>query len=133
MFPAPFHPGNWYCGWSLLGAAFGVGAGIGLQFHREDFWGGYASFGRRIFRLGHVALAALGMVNLLFALSPWPASERWSLAAGLGFILGGIAMPAVCFLTSWRPGFRRLFFIPVLCLIAAVLCTLLGTLFGGTP
>ena len=61
------HPVNWYVGWSLILAAFVSGAGIGLFFHREDFWGGYASFRRRIVRLGHIALAALGMLNVLFA------------------------------------------------------------------
>jgi hypothetical protein len=49
---------NWYGGWALILAAFAAGAGIGLLFHREDFWGGYASWRRRLARLGHIALAA---------------------------------------------------------------------------
>src|SRR6185436_7615620 len=63
------HALNWYAGWGLILAAFVSGAGIGLFFHRDDFWGGYTSFRRRIVRLGHIALAALGMINLLFAIS----------------------------------------------------------------
>lgn len=116
---------NWYYGWSAILAAFVSGAGLGLFFYREDFLGGYASFRRRMLRLGHIALAALGMLNVLYSLSPqleltvlpyWPA--EW------GFVVGGITMPLVCFLSAWRPGFRHLFFIPVACLIAAVVQTL---------
>ena len=124
---APVHAANWYFGWSSLLAAFLSGAALGLFFHRDDFWGGYASFRRRIVRLGHVALAALGMVNVIFALSPWPAvGNPFARPASLSFITGGVAMPAVCFLTGWRAGFRKLFFIPVICLVLAVVFTLLG-------
>jgi hypothetical protein len=125
--PAPVHLANWYFGWSTLLAAFLTGIPLGLAFHREDFWGGYASFRRRVVRLGHVALAALGMVNLLFALSPWPSrGSSLGTPASVAFIIGGATMPIVCFLTGWRPGFRRWFFIPVTTLIVAVVLTLLG-------
>src|SRR5947209_5384905 len=124
---APLHVANWYFGWSSLLAAFLTGIPLGLSFHREDFWGGYASFRRRVVRLGHVALAALGMVNLLFALSPWPArGSGLAMGASVAFIIGGVAMPGVCFLTGWRAGFRRWFFVPVTTLIVAVVLTLLG-------
>ena len=116
---------NWYFGWGMILTAFVTGAVLGLFFYRADFLGGYASFRRRILRLGHIALAALGMVNILYSLSPM-ASER-SLQTGvasLGFIIGGITMPSVCFLSSWRAGFRGLFFIPVICLVVAAVLTL---------
>ncbi len=114
---------NWYFGWSLILAAFVVGAILGLFFHREDFLGGYASFRRRLLRLGHVALAALGMLNVLFSLTPGTSAPAHQLAA-LCFVIGGVAMPAVCFLTSWRIGFRHLFFVPVVALVIAVIQTL---------
>src|SRR5436305_11679858 len=109
------HPLNWYAGWGLILAAFVTGAGVGLFFHRDDFLGGYAAFRRRVLRLGHIALAALGMLNVLYGLTPQPSGPPALPAqvASLGFIVGGIAMPAVCFLTAWRSGFRRLFFSPV--------------------
>ena len=116
---------NWYVGWGLILTAFLTGAILGLFFYRDDFLGGYASFRRRIFRLGHIALAALGMINILYGLSPMasePSPRTW--VASLGFIIGGVAMPAVCFLTSWRVGFRCLFFIPVSALVIAVIQTL---------
>ena len=117
---------NWYFGWSLILTAFLTGAILGLFFYREGFLGGYASFRRRILRLGHIALAALGMINVLYGLSPMTAEDSLpNRIASLGFIVGGVTMPAVCFLPSWRAGFRHFFFIPVSALVIAVLQTLL--------
>lgn len=125
--PAPFHIWNWYAGWLLLLVAFLTGAGLGLYFHEEAFWGGYASFRRRLVRLGHIALAALGLVNLLYALSPWPNSSAWqSTPASASWIIGAIFMPVACFLTAWKKNFRHLFAIPVLALVLAAGLTLWG-------
>src|ERR1043166_7910388 len=118
---------NWYFGWGLILTAFVTGAILGLFFYRDDFLGGYASFRRRIVRLGHIALAALGMINVLFSLSLLNSAIRYSEShpqtriASLGWIIGGITMPAVCFLTSWRVSFRHLFFIPVSAPVTAVI------------
>jgi hypothetical protein len=125
----PIHVLNWQIGWWLILLSFVTGAGIGLFFHREDFLGGYNSFRRRIVRLGHIALAALGMLNVIYSYSSWPVPETTAaMVASCGFVVGGIAMPAVCFLTGWRAGFRMLFFIPVLALLIAVSFTI-----GGAP
>jgi hypothetical protein len=113
---------NWYFGWGLILCAFVTGAIIGMFFYRDDFLGGYSSFRRRILRLGHIALVGLGMINILFSLT---ASAEGTLpkatAASIGFIVGGVTMPGVCFLSAWRAGFRRLFFIPVAALIIAAI------------
>jgi hypothetical protein len=125
----PTHILNWYFGWVSVLLAFGTGAAIGLFFHREDFLGGYVSFRRRIVRLGHIAQAALGMMNVIYAMSPWPTAERWEAGpASIAFVVGGISMPLVCFLSGWRESFRHLFFIPVTALVLAVGLTLLGAL-----
>lgn len=123
------HAYNFTAGWWLILAAFGSGALIGLGFHREDFLGGYGSFRRRLLRLGHIALAALGMLNLLYGLSPV------SLGSGLraqlpGWLLigGAVAMPLVCFLSAWRMPFRHFFFVPVLLLMSAISLVLLAGL-----
>jgi hypothetical protein len=122
---APHHVLNWYAGWWLLLAAFATGAAVGLFFHDDAFLGGYASFRRRLLRLGHIALAALGMLNLLYAVSPWPAPSAWQAAAASWcFVLGGVAMPLVCFLSAWHKPLRHLFFVPVAALTAAVVLTL---------
>lgn len=114
------HALNFLAGWWLILAAFVSGAVIGLGFHREQYLGGYGSFRRRLLRLGHVALAALGLVNVAYGLSP---VGRPGAAAGWPsplLLVGAIAMPVVCFLAAWRPPFRHLFFIPVTLLTIAV-------------
>lgn len=115
---------NWYAGWILVLTAFASGAVIGLFFYRDDWLGGYASFRRRILRLGHIALAALGIINVVVGIQQLVLSHPLSVLGQWTFILGGITMPLVCWLSAWRPGFRHAFFIPVTCLIAAVVETL---------
>jgi hypothetical protein len=124
---SPSHPLNWDAGWLLVLAGFATGALIGLGFHRAEFLGGYASLRRRMLRLGHIALAALGMMNVMFSLSAWPAPGSSAAAtASLAFVVGGVTMPAACFLTAWREPFRHVFAIPVVALFIAVICTYFG-------
>lgn len=122
------HSMNWVFGWSLILIGFATGAGIGLFFHQPEFWGGYASFRRRIVRLGHISCAALGMMNVLYSLAPLPSPGTFAeQVASVSFIVGGLSMPIVCFLTGWRSSFRHLFFVPVTSLITAVSWVLIGS------
>jgi hypothetical protein len=129
---ALLHPLNWYAGWSLLLLAMLVGTALGAFFHQDDFLGGYGSFRRRLLRLGHISLAALGMLNLLYAIAPtppigsggWRASAAW--LASICLVAGGTLMPAVCFLTAWRESARRWFVLPVLTLMIAVVMAMIG-------
>jgi hypothetical protein len=116
---------NWYFGWSLILSAFLTGAGLGLFFHLDDFLGGYGSFRRRAARLGHIAQAALGILNVLYGLSPRASSPDGDVAS-VALIVGAVAMPTVCYLTSWKASFRRLFFVPVTALVVAVVYVLKG-------
>src|SRR5881397_2948507 len=50
--------------WILLG--FLSGFALGLNFHREDWLGGYGSYKRRLYRLAHISFFGLGVVNLCF-------------------------------------------------------------------
>jgi hypothetical protein len=126
---SPPHEINLLAGWMLVLAAFVSGAGVGLGFHRPKFLGGYGSLRRRMVRLGHIAFAALGMINVLYGLTPFPAAGTTVAGvASIGLIVGGVAMPAVCFLTAWREPFRHLFFIPVASLVIAVGAILYGGL-----
>lgn len=119
---------NLVLGWASMVAGALSGALIGLFFHDEQWMGGYASFRRRLIRLGHIAFFGLGILNVLFALSvtafavPFPFDR----IASAGFALGVVTMPACCFLTAWRDRFRHLFPVPVL----AVLTGLAGLLGG---
>ena len=104
--------------WILVGLVSGTI--LGIFFHDEAWLGGYGSWRRRMVRLGHVAFLGTGLLNFAFALSV----DHVGLESAPGvpavlFVLGAVTMPLVCFLSAWRGGFRRLFFIPVLSLIAA--------------
>ncbi len=117
--------GLWSWGWAQVLAGFASGAALGLWFHRDAFLGGYASWRRRLLRLGHIACIALGVLQMLVALSPAAAAS--GSAAQACFVLwrvGGALMPAICFLSAWRQSFRHLFALPVLALSSAAALTL---------
>lgn len=105
-----------------------AGAVIGLFFHRDGWLGGYASFRRRMIRLGHIAFFGLGIVNVLFALSAHSLSVAppYDRFASTGFAIGAVTMPVCCFLAAWRAGFRHLFAIPVISVFGGI-----GGLLGG--
>jgi hypothetical protein len=114
-------------GW--LGMLLGVvsGAIIGLFFHREDWMGGYASYRRRLTRLGHISFFGLALVNFCFAFTQHvrPLGAPWSTVAMYAFLVGAVAMPTCCFLSAWRKPFRHLFFIPVGGVLTGVVCALI--------
>jgi len=103
--------------WFSLGIV--SGAVLGLVFHREDGWGGYGSWRRRLARLGHISFFGTGFLVLAMALTAhtlWISIDM----AGTLSIAGAIAMPTVCFLAAWRKPLRHLFAIPVVCLAFGV-------------
>ena len=119
---------NFWAGWAGMLLGLVSGAIIGLGFHRESFAGGYGSFRRRMLRLGHVAFFALGMVNVLYALtltssSVVPGSPQIASAC---LAAGGFAMPAVCFLTAWKTPFRHAFSLPVILVLVPIVLLLEG-------
>lgn len=119
---------NLLIGWiGMIGGAL-AGAALGLFFHEEAWLGGYGSFRRRMLRLGHIAFFGLGIVNVLFALTLQanPVSETLARWASWGFAAALVTMPACCFLTAWRAGFKSLFPIPV----AGALLGLVGLIAG---
>ena len=127
------HPANLnlIAGW--LGMLAGVLSGvvIGLFFHDEKWMGGYASYRRRLARLGHIAFFGLGFLNLIFAATSaqLPLTPRTLAIASWALILAAITMPLCCFLSAWRKPLRHLFPIPVL----SVTTGLLAIQIGGWP
>jgi uncharacterized membrane protein YoaK (UPF0700 family) len=117
---------NLIAGWSSMVAGAMSGAALGLFFHDDRWLGGYASFRRRLLRLGHISFFGLGILNVLFALSVAAAPIAHARFASIAWVVAVIAMPACCFLAAWRRPLRHLFPIPVV----AVLCGLGGLLFG---
>lgn len=117
---------NLWMAW--IGILLGLlsGALIGLFFHRDEWLGGYGSWRRRLLRLGHISFFGIAFLNLAFANTvslagaATPAFTAWSLVAG------AVLMPAICFLAAWRPGFRHLFFLPVVTLISGAVGLLAG-------
>ena len=113
-------------GW--LGMLLGVvsGAVIGLFFHREDWMGGYASYRRRLTRLGHISFFGLALMNFSFAFTQHvlALSAPWGAVAMCAFLIGAASMPACCFLSAWRKPFRHFFLIPVAGVLLGVSCVL---------
>jgi hypothetical protein len=111
--------------WILLG--FIVGMVQGLFFHNEHWLGGYTSFRRRMYRLGHVAFFALGAVNLLFALTRNLVLPSGTLptVASKAFLIGALTMPICCFLLPHYPRARALFAVPILNLITGAVLVLI--------
>jgi hypothetical protein len=104
---------NLFAGWLGMSLGAVAGAVTGLFFHREDWLGGYASWPRRMIRLGHISFFGIGLINVSFALTARTLGTDAGLAApALLFLVGAVTMPLVCYLSAFRRGFRHGFFIP---------------------
>lgn len=117
-------------GWACITIGFLTGFLLGVRFHDEAFLGGYGSWPRRLLRLGHIACVALGVLNILFALSlpRIDLAPGWVRAASWAFVIGGVAMPACCALAAWRRELCPLFVVPVVSLGFAGATTALGVM-----
>ena len=111
--------------WILLG--FTSGMVLGMFFHGEKWLGGYASFKRRMYRLGHISFSGLGAVNLLFCLTVQNFLLTGALIhfASLAFIVGAIAMPVCCVVMAHFPKAHMIFAVPVVSLITGGILILL--------
>jgi hypothetical protein len=111
--------------WILLG--FVTGMVLGLFFHHENWLGGYGSFKRRMYRLGHISFFGLGAVNLLFWLTMQQNSQPEPLTgvASWAFIIGAITMPVCCVIMAHFPKTHLIFAVPVVSLITGGILTLL--------
>ena len=111
--------------WILLGFIFGMT--LGMFFRGENWLGGYASFRRRMYRIGHISFFGLGAVNLLFCLTV----QNFSLAGPLvhfaswTFVIGAVAMPVCCAVMASFPKAHLIFSVPVVSLIAGGILTLM--------
>ena len=117
-------------GWVSILLAVAMGLWMGIKFQNEKWLGGYDALPRRMVRLAHIALAALGIINIEFgrsarelALSPWLIG-----CASFAFIVAGVSMPACCLLIAKNCGPFQLFALPVVSLGIALLLTIGGLL-----
>ena len=115
-------------GWASILASVAMGLWMGICFQREDWLGGYGTLSRRMVRLAHIALAALGILNIEFGRS---ASEL-ALSAGAmrgasaAFMTAAISMPACCLLIAAKVRRFELFAVPVGSLVVGLLFTIGG-------
>jgi hypothetical protein len=119
-------------GWLWIGLGFASGSLLGMGFAREGFLGGYGSWERRLVRLGHISLVALGVLNILFAQSAprIAVAPVWLAAAAWAMIAGSVLMPACCAIAAKRRGAVPLFAAPVLLLSFAATVAWVGLLLG---
>lgn len=115
-------------GWTCIVLGFLAGGLLGTGFDRAGFLGGYDSLRRRLLRLGHIALIALGVLNILFALS----LERWGVGgvlvgvASWSLMAGALLMPSCCALVAYLPRAKPVFVLPIVTLLTGASITAVG-------
>ena len=117
---------NLFAAW--IGVLFGFvsGALLGMKFHRADWLGGYASYPRRMLRLGHISFFGLAVINVMFysAAGLFAAMTGTLLVASWAFVIGAITMPVACALMATSPRWWNAFVIPVASLLTGAVLTL---------
>lgn len=123
-------PLNEAFGWVWILVGFLSGALLGVRFHNDDWLGGYATFRRRMIRLGHISFLGLGILNILFASSATRLilSPRLLSVASWAMIIGGVTMPLCCGLMAWKRTWHATFAVPVTSLVLGVALVVTGIL-----
>jgi hypothetical protein len=116
---------NLLLGWVWIVLGFISGAVMGLYFHKEEWLGGYGSWMRRLYRLGHISFFGLGLLNLMFFLTfrALPPEQLFPLAS-VSFAIGALSMPLCCVIAAHKPEWKSIFALPVVSLMTAVVATL---------
>lgn len=120
---------NLLMAWTWILAGFASGAWLGLGFARETWLGGYSSFRRRLYRLGHIAFFGLGFVNLVFYLTARILANPSAPLLGIAswaFVIGAVSMPVCCLVMAHHPQAKphALFAVPVASLLTGATLTL---------
>jgi hypothetical protein len=112
---------NLLAAWIGIVVGLASGAALGLGFQRPDWLGGYAGFRRRLYRLGHISLFGLALLNLAFFFTAQILGLRGGAIdwASLGFLLGAVTMPLCCLIMAHWPGTHSWFVVPVGSLLTA--------------
>ena len=99
---------NLHVAWIMMVVGALVGALSGLFFHKQEWFGGYASWQRRMMRLGHISLFGIAFINVafVFTVSYLRVDSNILLPSRL-LIIGSITMPIVCFLSAYKKFFRH--------------------------
>lgn len=119
---------NLQAAWIAIFIGFVGGAVQGLFFHREDWFGGYASWRRRLMRLGHISFFGLAFINFAFVFTVNYLRLPERAAPSILFVVALFTMPLICYLSAWKNSMRHAFFIPVGSLLAASILLLVDIL-----
>lgn len=117
---------NLMIAWLWITLGFVSGMILGLNFHKEQWLGGYGSYPRRMYRLGHISFFGLAIINFLFCITvqEWLAAGPAVRVASRLFVVGAATMPLCCALMAQTAKLRMLFAVPVISLIAGALIVL---------
>ena len=75
-------------------------------------------------RLGHIAFLGTGLLTIAAVFSFRLMNfETIPMIPAVGFVVGSISMPTVCFLSAFRQQMRHLFAIPVVSLLTGTIAT----------
>lgn len=108
--------------WAWLGVLLGMGSGalMGLFCHEQQWLGGYASWQRRMLRLGHISFFGMALLNFAYAgtalIRGGGAFAAWISPL---LIAGAVLMPVVCLASALHQPLRHLFVLPVTALVGA--------------
>ena len=114
-------------GWTCMAAGIASGLVLGLwsfdgPVEVPDWIGDYASTPRRMVRLAHIALMALGIINILLGrelpdLALGPGTKR---AVSVTMNIGNVFLPLTLFAGALFMPLKYLMAIPALCVLYAV-------------
>lgn len=126
MTPIGVFKANLMLAWICILLGFATGALLGLKFHHPNWLGGYTSHKRRLYRLGHISLFALGVINFLFALTARYCAVGVAIEiASIALVVGAITMPLACLVFAHRERLHFVFYIPVTALLCGAVLTLM--------
>jgi len=112
---------NLWAAWAAIALGVFSGMAQGLFIHDDQWLGGYASWRRRMLRLGHISFFGIAFLNLAFAVTARLAGGAdFAPIAGTLLVVAAVSMPAACYLAAWHRALRLLFPIPVVSVLAAV-------------
>ena len=113
--------------WIGILCGFASGIYLGLNFHKDNWLGGYGSFKRRLYRLAHISFFGLGGINFIFyfTVQKYATAGLPTLIAAFGFMEGAISMPICCVWMANNPRIQPLFAVPVISLMTGAICTLM--------
>jgi hypothetical protein len=117
-------------GWACILASVVMGLWMGIRFQQENWLGGYGTLARRMVRLAHIALAALGIVNIEFGRSVGELALSSGLvrATSFAFMVAAVSMPGCCLLIATKSRRFEMFALPVGSLTVALVLTIGGLL-----